>query len=181
MYKYAYLIYYISLRQNSKLSHVWENSIRCLILEASDSAIPIWCWKPGLVLESLWSLIHNGSLGMMVLLSGKESGKWRGFDQKVLPTLGMGLRLSIKATRTISHFRLYSVLWQVDSKNSHHNMCVWIQMHSELSVRCACGMLYVSLDVYSVYVSDSMHGAFLCDKSVCPCMSVIHSSVCNCV
>lgn len=34
VHMHVYIIYHISLYQNSKLSHTWENPIRYLILEA---------------------------------------------------------------------------------------------------------------------------------------------------
>lgn len=89
-----------------------------MVLEANVSAVPIWCPKPGSFLDSHWSLIHVGSLAMVLkeptasvmaqinsVARGKMPSKQRAdmlssaarvlFCLGCYPCLGVGLFLSI--------------------------------------------------------------------------------------
>lgn len=62
------------------VSHCWawgKNPVvgSCSVPQAGCLSIPIRCLKPGMFLESRWSLIRDESLEMLLLISG--SNQWR--------------------------------------------------------------------------------------------------------
>jgi hypothetical protein len=56
----------MSVSHGHRSNWCWLHSV-----QVRDLVVPVWCWEPRRFLGSLSSLVHDGNLEMLVLMSVK--------------------------------------------------------------------------------------------------------------